>query len=111
MVQLFAILAGIIVILLVLQDVFEVLLLPRKVARRRRLVSTVLRPTWKLWRRAADLLGGGVRPVFVVLLRPARGCHLIRVLGGVSDCRLWTLRVGVESPRGTAAFVDGEFVS
>jgi hypothetical protein len=48
---------GIIVILLVLQDAFEVLLLPRRVARSRRLASTILRPTWRLWRRISSLLG------------------------------------------------------
>ena len=70
MVHLLAILAGFAVIVLVLQDVFEVLLLPRKVARRKRLVSTVLRPTWTLWRRAAGLLGEGARPVLLSCFGP-----------------------------------------
>ncbi len=66
----FAILAGFVVILLVLQDAFEVLLLPRKVARSRRLVSTILRPTWRFWRRAASWLGAGRRPVFLSSFGP-----------------------------------------
>jgi hypothetical protein len=52
-----AILIGAIAVLLVLQDVFEVLLLPRRVLRNRRLSSLILRPTWRLWRRAANQLG------------------------------------------------------
>jgi hypothetical protein len=61
---------GIVVIILVLQDVFEVLLLPRRVSRSRRIASTVLRPIWRVWRRLAGIFGPGFRPVFLSWFGP-----------------------------------------
>jgi len=65
-----AILLGIIVILLVLQDAFEVLLLPRRVSRSRRLASTVLRPTWRLWRQTSKLFREGFQSDFLSCYGP-----------------------------------------
>jgi hypothetical protein len=65
-----AMLIGLIIIILVLQDVFEVLLLPRRVARSRRLASMVLRPTWRLWRGAATVFSSRFRPVFLSAYGP-----------------------------------------
>jgi len=50
---------GIILILLVMQDVFEVLLLPRRVRRRWRLAGLLFQATWSLWRVAARLVPTG----------------------------------------------------
>jgi hypothetical protein len=61
---------GLIVILLVLQDVFEVLLLPRRVSRSRRIASTVLRPLWGVWRWLAGVFGPGFRPVYLSWFGP-----------------------------------------
>lgn len=50
---------GIILILLVMQDVFEVLLLPRRVRRRWRLAGILFQITWAVWRVAARLIPPG----------------------------------------------------
>jgi hypothetical protein len=54
-----AVSGGIILILLVMQDVFEVLLLPRRVRRRLRLAGILFQATWSLWRGAAGLVPTG----------------------------------------------------
>ena len=67
MLPLTATIAALILIALVLQDAFEVMLLPRRVDRRIRLARIYFRTAWTLWRRAARLT------------RPDR--HRIRFLG------------------------------
>jgi len=54
-----ALAGGIILILLVMQDVFEVLLLPRRVRRRWRLAGALFQATWSLWRTLAALVPDG----------------------------------------------------
>ncbi len=49
LVTLFAFATGLILASLVLQDAFEVMLLPRRVQRRTRLVSFYFRASWRLW--------------------------------------------------------------
>jgi hypothetical protein len=58
---LLAIAAAILLIALMLQDAFEVMLLPRRVERRRRLMGTYFRVAWKGWARAARWLPSGRR--------------------------------------------------
>ena len=48
-----------IVLVLVLQDAFEVMLLPRRVRRRWRFMSLYFRATWTVWRRLARRLAAG----------------------------------------------------
>jgi Ion channel len=55
----FAAIAGILMILLALQDSFEVMVLPRRVRRRWRLTRFYYRGAWKLWRRLTRLLPAG----------------------------------------------------
>jgi hypothetical protein len=50
-----AVVAGAVIIGFVLQDVFEVLLLPRRVRRRWRLSGLFFKATWALWRLSARL--------------------------------------------------------
>jgi hypothetical protein len=48
-----ALAVGLIILGLVLQDAFEVMLLPRRVQRRVRMVRVYFRVSWDFWRRAA----------------------------------------------------------
>jgi len=51
--------AGVVLIVVVLVDAFEVMLLPRRVRHGYRLARFVYRSMWSLWRRVALLLPGG----------------------------------------------------
>jgi hypothetical protein len=55
----FAALAGVLLVLLALQDSFEVMVLPRRVRRRWRLTRFYYRAAWKLWRGFTKLLPAG----------------------------------------------------
>jgi len=62
---------GIILILLVMQDVFEVLLLPRRVRRRLRLAGILFQGTWSLWREVARLVPvGHTRSAYLSIYGP-----------------------------------------
>src|SRR4029078_2227469 len=50
---------GVLVILVALQDSFEAMVLPRRVARRWRLARFFYRLVWGVWRRACHLLPPG----------------------------------------------------
>ncbi|HEV2675402.1 MAG TPA: potassium channel family protein [Aliidongia sp.] len=54
-----AVSAGLVLIVLVMQDVFEVLLLPRRVRRRWRLAGILFKTTWSGWSCVARLLPEG----------------------------------------------------
>jgi hypothetical protein len=62
--------AGLFLILLVLQDVFEVLLLPRRVRRRWRLAGILFQATWILWRAPVPWLRRRHRPAFLSIYGP-----------------------------------------
>ena len=59
--QVFATLAGIAVLLIVLQDAFEVMLLPRRVQRNLRFMRLYFRATWSIWSGLAVRLSVGAR--------------------------------------------------
>jgi hypothetical protein len=61
MTRVIAIVLGLVVVALVLQDAFEVMLLPRRVHRRVRLVRYYFEAGWQLWSRAAGWLPAGTR--------------------------------------------------
>ena len=61
MIPLFAIVVGLAVFAIVLQDAFEVMLLPRRVKRRWRLTRYFFRWTWALWTTLARLVPAGGR--------------------------------------------------
>ncbi|MBV9750418.1 MAG: hypothetical protein JO157_16555, partial [Acetobacteraceae bacterium] len=65
---------------LVLQDAFEVMLLPRRVQRRRRLVRVHFRATWAAWSSLARRLAPG----------PQRE-HLLSLFGPLSMLLLFAL--------------------
>jgi voltage-gated potassium channel Kch len=56
-----ALLLGVLLLALVLQDAFEVMLLPRRVPRRWRLTGIYFDVTWRLWRAVARLTTAGPR--------------------------------------------------
>ena len=56
-----ALLAGIVLVVVILQDLFEVMLLPRRVQRRVRLVRFFFRGTWLSWRACAARIAPGPR--------------------------------------------------
>jgi len=59
--RLTALIAGLVLLALVLQDAFEVMLLPRRVKRRWRLVRVYFRATWAIWARLARAIGSTSR--------------------------------------------------
>jgi hypothetical protein len=56
-----ALIAGLLILILVLQDAFEVMLLPRRVQRRVRMVRVYFRLTWAAWTTAARAWAPGAR--------------------------------------------------
>jgi len=62
---------GILLIALIFQDVFEVLLLPRRVRRRWRLAGIFFRVTWTLWRRLAGVFHAETRASFLSIYGPS----------------------------------------
>jgi voltage-gated potassium channel Kch len=74
---------AVVLLVLTLQDVFEVMLLPRRVMRRLRFVSIFYRVTWRAWSWLATLL-----------TRNGRREHLLGVYGALSMVLLfgiWTV--------------------
>ena len=61
MIAVVALMTGALVISLVLQDAFEVMLLPRRVIRRWRLMRGYFRSTWAAWTAIARATSGGPR--------------------------------------------------
>lgn len=61
MTMLLALLAGLLVLALVMQDAFEVMLLPRRVKRRWRLTGFYFHAAWALWTRLAIFNPAGAR--------------------------------------------------
>lgn len=59
--SIFALIAGIVLILLILQDSFETIVLPRRVTRRFRLAHLFYTSTWNLWSMIARKLKPGNR--------------------------------------------------
>ncbi len=61
MTMILALLAGLLVLAFVMQDAFEVMLLPRRVKRRWRLTGFYFHLTWTLWTRLAVFVPAGAR--------------------------------------------------
>jgi Ion channel len=61
---------GFLLIALIFQDVFEVLLLPRRVRRRWRLAGIFFRVTWLVWRKIASLFRPATRASFLSIYGP-----------------------------------------
>ena len=66
-----AILSGLLILAVILQDAFEVMLLPRRVTRRWRLMRGYFRLTWSGWKAAARTVrDGGARERFLSIYGP-----------------------------------------
>jgi hypothetical protein len=59
--RIFAAIFGIVVILLVAQDAFETIVLPRRVIRRIRITRLYFRVTWTVWKSLGRLMRSGAR--------------------------------------------------
>jgi len=59
--RIFAAIFGIVVILLVAQDAFETIVLPRRVARRIRITRFFFFVTWNMWKSLGRLMRPGAR--------------------------------------------------
>jgi hypothetical protein len=59
--RIFAAIFGIVVILLVAQDAFETIVLPRRVIRRIRITRLYFRVTWTMWKSLGRLMRSGAR--------------------------------------------------
>ncbi len=57
MLKIFAVILGVLLILLVLWETFETIVLPRRVTRQFRLTRYFYRATWPLWVILADMRG------------------------------------------------------
>ena len=84
------VLAGLLLIVVVLHDGFEVMLLPRRVSRNIRFARLFFVSTWRLWRHAASRMKPGKRrevflswfgPSSVILLFAAWAASLIVAFG------------------------------
>ncbi len=108
-----AVFVGLLVLLVVLQDAFEVMLLPRRVQRRLRFVRLYFRQTWRLFAAFARNLPEGARregllsvygPLAMVLLFGIWSLGLILAFGLLE----WALHVGTDKP---LALLDAIYLS
>ncbi len=114
--RLLALAAGLFIILAILWDGFEAVVLPRRVARRLRLVRIVVRATWRFWRAVGRRLPAGYRretylsyygPLLLILLLATWAIGLIFGFAVVH----WALGSQVEDPHGPATFATDLYVS
>ena len=105
-------LAALCLLLLVLQDAFEVMLLPRRVQRRRRLVRLFFRSTWRGWREVAALVPEGPRresflsifgPLSMVMLFGLWAASLVVAFGTLE----WVLQAGKHSALFEQLYMSG----
>lgn len=79
-----ALLSGLLLLALVLQDAFEVMLLPRRIVRRWRLMRAYFRVTWTAWATLARALPEG-----------ARRERFLSIYGALSMMVLFALRISL----------------
>jgi len=76
---LIGLISGLILLALIFHDTFEVMLLPRRVRRKLRLVTLLFRYTWNLWSWIAERMAlGSRRDMFLSLYGPL---SLVMLLG------------------------------
>jgi len=76
---LIGLISGLILLALIFHDTFEVMLLPRRVRRKLRLVTLLFRYTWNLWSWIAERVAlGSRRDMFLSLYGPL---SLVMLLG------------------------------
>jgi len=96
-----ALLAGLIVLALVLQDAFEVMLLPRRVQRRVRMVRAYFRASWAVWRWAARAwLPGPQRERFLSIFGALSMMVLFILWAGLMIFAFGLIQWAVQPPTG-----------
>ncbi len=107
---------AVILLLLVLQDAFEVMLLPRRVERRRRLMGVYFRLAWQAWSRLANKLSGDRRresmlshfgPLSMIGLFALWAVVLIIGFGTLE----WSLQPQVRAVGGLAPWIEQVYMS
>ncbi|MBX5448900.1 potassium channel family protein [Thermogemmatispora sp.] len=98
-------LGSVVLIVVLLQDAFETVVLPRRVTHRFRLARQIFRVSWWLWRHPAHLIRNGARrEYFLSLYGPLSLLFLLVVWAGglVSGFALlqWSLGMAVRAPEG-----------
>jgi hypothetical protein len=88
---------GLLLLAVVLSDAFEVMLLPRRVRRKMRLVTYLLRSTWFVWSSAATYLRPGPRRNLPQPVRPVISINANRRVGSGFNHGLWDYLLGRES--------------
>jgi hypothetical protein len=105
-----AAIASLACIFILLFDIFEVMLLPRRVRRRLRLVKMFFRVSWSIWSRIAMRVGSGsgkegmlsaYGPLSMVVLIAFWATGLIAGFGGLQ----WSLEQAISFPR--ALYMSG----
>jgi hypothetical protein len=97
---------GVLLILLMLQDAFETVVLPRRVSRRFRLARLFFRSSWRLWLLPVGLLPGKRREYYLSLYGPLSLLLLLAIwaaglVGGFALLQ-WGLGTMVHAPEGRA---------
>jgi len=109
-----ALLAGLVLLALVLQDAFEVMLLPRRVTRRWRLMRGYFRFTWGVWRTLGSATREGAKrerllsifgPMSIMLLFALWAASLIVAFALIQ----WAIQrsLGFNSTLGEQAYLSG----
>jgi hypothetical protein len=108
--------AGVAIVLVVLWDGFEAIVLPRRVARRLRLVVGVARVTWGSWAAIARRLPPGIRretylsyfgPLLLILLLVTWAAGLVFGFALIH----WGLGSALEDPAGPASLLTDLYLS
>ncbi|HEV8340245.1 MAG TPA: potassium channel family protein [bacterium] len=115
-VRLLVLAAGFLIVAVVLWDAFEAVVLPRRVARRLRLVVVILRLTWRFWGKAGMRRRAGPRretflsyygPVSLILLLVVWAAGLIVGFAMMQ----WGLGSSLVDPQGRASFLSDLYFS
>jgi voltage-gated potassium channel Kch len=95
-----AVIGSLVVLLAILHDAFEVMLLPRRVKSRLRLVRLFFRFTWTIWSRVARRIGSDdKRHIFLSLYGPLSMVWLLVVWAGGLVAGFGTLYWVIDSAR------------
>jgi len=115
-IRLLVLAAGLLVVAVVLWDAFEAVVLPRRVARRLRLVVIILRTTWRFWGKAGLRRPAGFRretflsyygPLNLILLLVVWAAGLIVGFAMMQ----WGLGSPLVDPQGRATFLTDLYFS
>lgn len=107
-IDLIGVIGGLLIVAIVLRDVFETIVLPRRVTRRFRLTRLFFRGTWTPWSKLADQFHGARRETLLSYFGPI---SLILLLGTWATliivgyaCLQWGLGTELSRPEGFYGF-------